>query len=99
MALVQKLEAEGDNLTTCATFLLLSYSKFLCVNQSICVQNCGGEVIPNSSVLLYNPSIQFLHSEHIPYASLAISIIIVCSSPSFASPTLSSQTLQEMSDL
>ena len=68
-------------LSTCATFLLLSYSKFLFVSISLlfhtCAYNCSGDVIPNSSVLLYDPSIKFLHSEHVPYAILALSIIIV----------------------
>ena len=68
-------------LSTCATFLFLSYSKFLFVSISLLfhihVHNCSGEVIPNSSVLLYDPSIKFLHSEHIPYVILAITVIVV----------------------
>ena len=68
-------------LSTCATFLLLSYSKFLFVSISLLftirAQNCSGEVMPNSSVLLYDPSIKYLHSEHIPYAILALSVITV----------------------
>ena len=68
-------------LNTCATFLLLTYSKFLFVSISllfyICIHNCKGEVIPNSSVLLYDPSVNFLHSEHIPYVILALSIVII----------------------
>ena len=68
-------------LNTCATFLLLTYSKFLSVSISLLIQirihNCKGEVIPNSSVLLYDPSVNFLHSEHIPYVILALSIVII----------------------
>ena len=68
-------------LSTCATFLLLSYSKFLFVSVSLLfnihVQICSGKVIPNSSVLLYDPSIKFLHSEHIPYIVLALSVIVI----------------------
>ena len=54
-------------LCTCATFLLLSYSKFLSVSISLLFHmhayKCSGEVIPNSSVLLYDPSIKFLDSK------------------------------------
>ena len=68
-------------LSTCATFLLLSYNKFLLVSISLIfnvqMYACSGEAIPNSSVLLYDPSINFLSSEHIPYAILALTIIIV----------------------
>ena len=68
-------------LSTCATFLLLSYTKFLFVSISLLfsvrAHNCNGEVIPNSSVLLYDPSIKFLHSEHIPYVVLALSVIVI----------------------
>ena len=68
-------------LSTCATFLLLSYTKFLSVSinllYSVHVRDCNGEVIPNSFVLLYDPSVKFLHSEHIPYVILALFVIIV----------------------
>ena len=68
-------------LSTCATFLLLSYSKFLFVSFSLFfkvqIYNCKGEVIPNSAVLLFDPQIKFLHSEHIPYVVLAFSVILV----------------------
>ena len=68
-------------LNTCATFLLLAYSKFLFVSISLLfhinTHNCKGEVISNSSVLLYDPSVSFLHSEHIPYVILALSIVII----------------------
>ena len=67
-------------LSTCATFLLLTYSKFLFV--SVCLllgvpsYNCNGDVIPNSTVLFYDPTIRFFHSEHIPYVVLALSIVV-----------------------
>ena len=68
-------------LNTCATFLLLSYSKFLFVSLSLLFHvhalSCKGAVIPNSSVLLYDPSIKFFHSEHIPYIVLALSVIVI----------------------
>ena len=68
-------------LNTFATFLLLSYSKFTFVSFSLffvdSVYHCNGEVIPNSKVLLYDPSIRFLHPEHIPYVVLACSVILI----------------------
>jgi hypothetical protein len=68
-------------LSTCATFLLLSYSKFLFVSVSllfnVSAYSCSGEVIPSSSVLLYDPSVKFLSSEHVPYVILALSATII----------------------
>ena len=68
-------------LSTCATFLLLSYTKFLFVSVSLLFNvrtyACSGEVIPDSSKLLYDPSIKFLSSEHVPYVILALSTIII----------------------
>lgn len=68
-------------LTTCATFLLLSYSKFLFVSFNLFfkvqIYNCKGEVIPNSAVLLFDPQIKFFHSEHIPYVVLAFSVTLI----------------------
>ena len=68
-------------LSTCATFLVLSYSKFLFVSISLLfyirTHNCKCEVIPNSSVLLYDSSVKFLSSEHIPYVVLALSVITI----------------------
>jgi hypothetical protein len=61
--------------------LLLSYSKFLFVSVSllfnVSAYACSGEVIPSSSVLLYDPSVKFLSSEHVPYVILALSATIV----------------------
>ena len=69
-------------LTTCVTFLLLSYSKFLFVSSSLLlfvrVYHCkNGEIITNQSLLLYDPTIRFLHSEHIPYVVLALFVIVI----------------------
>ena len=70
-------------LKTCATFLLLSYSKFLFVSINLFlavhvpIYNCRDELVPPSTVLLYDPTIKFIHSEHIPYVILAVSVIIV----------------------
>ena len=68
-------------LKTCATFLLLSYSKFLFVSANLLlavpIYNCRNGLDPASTVLLYDPTIRFLHSEHIPYVILAFFIIII----------------------
>ena len=68
-------------LNTCITFLLLSYSKFLFVSISLLIAvssyNCDGKTTPNSPVLLFDPSIRYFHSEHIPYAVLSMSIIVL----------------------
>ena len=68
-------------LNTCATFLLLSYSKFLFISTSLLfnihIHTCNGEVTSNSTVFLYDPSIKFLSSEHIPYVVLALSVTAI----------------------
>ena len=59
------------------TFIMLQIS--LHVNQSSPshTYNCNAKETPNTPVLLYDPSIKYLHSEHIPYAILAMSVITV----------------------
>ena len=68
-------------LKTCATLLLLSYSTFLFVSinlfLAVLVYDCRNESVPVSTVLLYDPSIGFLHSEHIPYVIISVFVIIV----------------------
>ena len=68
-------------LSTCATFLLLSYSKFLFVSFNLLfkveIYNCKGEIIPDSALLLFDPQIKFFHLEHIPYVVLSFSVILV----------------------
>ena len=68
-------------LKTCATFLLLSYSKILFVSINLIfavpLYNCSGNSISDNTVLLFDPSVTFLHSNHIPYVVLALSIIAV----------------------
>ena len=68
-------------LNTFITFFLISYSKllFASINLLIASQsfNSRGELVPNTTVLLYDPSIRFFHSEHIPYAILALVVIVV----------------------
>ena len=67
-------------LNTGVTFVLLAYSKllFASINLLFGIQysNANGEVVPESTVLFYDPSIRFFHSEHIPYAVLALSVIV-----------------------
>ena len=68
-------------LNTFITFFLLSYSKLLFVSINLLIAsqsfNSRGERVPNTVVLLYDPSIRFFHSEHIPYAVLALLVIVV----------------------
>ena len=68
-------------LKTCVTLLFLSYSKFLFVSINLLlavpVYDCRNESVPVSTVLLYDPSIRFLHSEHIPYVIISVFVIIV----------------------
>ena len=67
--------------STSATFFLLSYSKilFVSINLLFAVQSYDihGRPISNSTVMLYDPSIRFFSSQHIPYAILAIVIMFV----------------------
>ena len=68
-------------LNACVTFILLAYSKllFTSVNLLFGVRsyNSEGEVVPGSTVLLYDPTIKFFHAKHIPYVVLALSVIVV----------------------
>ena len=68
-------------LTTFATFLLLSYSKFLFTSLHLLLAsqsfNSHGERVSSSALLFYDPTIRFLHSEHIPYAVVALLVILI----------------------
>ena len=60
-------------LSTFATFLLLSYSKnFLITVQSY---NSTGDLIPDSSVLLYDPNVPYFKSKHTPYIIVSLTVI------------------------
>jgi hypothetical protein len=67
-------------LATFATFLLLSYSKFLFTSLHVLLAsrsyNSRGESV-SSPHLFYDPTITFLHSEHIPYAVVALLVILI----------------------
>jgi hypothetical protein len=68
-------------LNTFGTFILLAYSKliFVSINLLFAVYtyDSSGEPIPNSTVLLFDTNVKFLHSEHIPYVVLALSVIFI----------------------
>ena len=68
-------------LKTCMTFILLAYSKFLftSINLLFGVRTyySNGKVVPHSTVLLYDPTVKLFHSQHIPYAVVALFIIVV----------------------
>ena len=68
-------------LNTFTTFFLLSYSKLLFVSINLLLSfqsyNSKGEKILNSTVLLYDPTIRFFHTEHIPYVIISLSVVLV----------------------
>ena len=69
-------------LHTFATFFLLSYTKLLFTSLSLLLTvhsyNIMGQRVSNSTVLLFDPSIRFLYSEHVPYVSLALFFLLIC---------------------
>ena len=68
-------------LNTSATLFLLSYSKLLFVSIGFILPiqsyNSEGAVVKNATVLLYDPSMAFLSSEHIPYTLLALFTLMI----------------------
>ena len=58
-------------LSTFATFLLLSYSKLLSVSCNflfaIKSYNSTGDLVPDSTVLPYDPNIPYFKPKHVPY--------------------------------
>ena len=68
-------------LNTFATFLLLSYSKLLFTSIRLLLafqsHNIYGEKVLSSSLLLYDPTIRFFHNEHVPYAVVALLVILI----------------------
>ena len=66
-------------LNTFTTFCLLSYSKFLFVSINLlsAVQIYDSHGKTGSKVLLYDPTIMYFHSKHIPYIILASLILVV----------------------
>ena len=72
-------------LHTFATFFLLSYTKLLFTSLSLLLAvhsyNITGQNVPNSAVLLLDPSIKLFHSEHVPYVCLAFFVLFTCIIP------------------
>ena len=68
-------------LNTCITFIVFAYSKFLFTSINLLfgvkTYSSDGKVVPNSTVLLYDPTIKFFDTQHIPYAVFALFIIVV----------------------
>ena len=68
-------------LKTFVTFILLSYSKLLFTSIKLVLAfqayNVEGKIVPNSAVLIYDPSVRLFHSEHIPYVVLAFFVMMV----------------------
>ena len=86
-AFLQRLGSKEKNLEYICNFLsavLLQTS--LCIHW-LTFAHSGiqqGVVVPDSTVLLYDPTIRFFHSEHIPYAILAfVTLVIVLLCPLF----------------
>ena len=67
-------------LNTFATILLLSYLKLLFTSIHLLLAfqsyNSHGQRVSPSALLLYDPNIRFFHSEHIPYAMVALLTLI-----------------------
>ena len=76
----RKWNPKGSVINTFAAFLLLSYSKLLVVSYSLLdanylFNNRGERVGP--VVLYYNASIEYFSREHLPFALLAICVLLV----------------------
>ena len=63
-----------------ATFLLLSYMKFLSVSSDlltpVTIFNINGETLSNE-YLYWDGTIEFFGSEHLPYAIIAVMVVII----------------------
>ena len=76
----RRWDPKGSVINTFATFLLLSYSKLLTVSYqlldaSTLYNNTGKTVGP--PVLYYNASIEYFSKEHLPFAVLALCVLLV----------------------
>ena len=62
-----------------ATFLLLSYMKFLSVSSDILFLTISWDINQSrqQTVLYYNGTLEYFGTEHLPYASLAITVLLV----------------------
>ena len=76
----RRWDPKGSVINAFATFLLLSYSKLLTVSYSLLdasklYNNKGERVGP--AVLYHNASIKYFSRQHLPFAVLAISVLLV----------------------
>ena len=76
----RRWDPKGSVINAFATFLLLSYSKLLTVSYSLLdastlYNNRGERVGP--SVLFFDSSIEYFSIQHLPFAVLAISVLLV----------------------
>ena len=76
----RRLDPKGSVINVFATFLLLSYSKLLAVSYSLLAvtelfNNQGERVGP--VVLHFNASIEYFSRKHLPFALLALSVLLV----------------------
>ena len=78
-------DRKKTTLHTFATFFLLSYTKLLFTSLSLLLAvhsyNDTAQRVSKSAILLFDPSIRFLHSEHVPYASIALFVLLTCIIP------------------
>ena len=76
----RKWNPKGSVINTFAAFLLLSYSKLLAVSYSLLDAdyqfNNRGERV-GQVVLYYNASVEYFSREHLPFALLAICVLLV----------------------
>ena len=60
---------------------LSSYSKFLFTSIHLLLAfrsyNCHGQRVLPSALLLYDPTLGFFHSEHVPYATAALLVLLI----------------------
>ena len=65
---------------TFAAFLLLAYSKILVVSYSLLTSNIltSSENVSDSVVVYYDSSVQYFSIQHLPFAILAITVLLFC---------------------
>ena len=75
----RSVDPKASVINTFATLILLSYVRFLAVTYHLLspttLYNGKGEK-PNTIVMYYAANIQFFHKQHLPYALLAISVLL-----------------------
>ena len=75
----RSVDPKASVIDTFATFILLSYAKFVAVTYYLIsptsLYNGKGEK-RNTLVMYYAANIQFFHTQHLPYALLAISVLL-----------------------